>query len=572
VWRPFAAAPPPAGDGSVATGTAAGGRATPGDAHDPDGDRLVGYVLPRGEEAPAIDELRRALAGKLPDYMVPADFVVLERLPMLPSGKLDRRALPAPPPRRGTQAGEAGHVAPRTPLEEMLAGLWSEVLGVERIGVRDSFFALGGHSLLAVRLMARIRERCGRELPLATLFRAATVERLAALLLAGSAPPTRMAVVELTAPVNGFQARPFFCVHPAGGNVLCYAELARALGPDQPFYGLQLPDLEVLGPTPTVEAMAAHYVAAIAAVSPVGPYALGGWSLGGAIAYEMACQLRAAGREVDLLALIDPSPLPRGALPFPAAVVGPPAAVALSTAARHPRRSRQARQGRQVRQVPPQADESDEAWLLVQFAADLLAISASGAGGAAGACGAAGATETGGAVGIAETGRAVGTAEVGGAAGTAEAAAASALAELRRLDPELRLPRLVAAAQAAGRLPPELGMDDVQRLFALFRATRRALDRYRPAPYPGRLTLLLASRRQAGTDPAAGWAALAGDGAEIERLPGDHYASVRPPAVALLAQALRGRLAGLARPAEHEVALVDAGPAGGGRRHGELAW
>jgi amino acid adenylation domain-containing protein len=513
VWRPLAVAP--------AAGVTAG---SPGD---PGQDRLVGYIVPAGGPAPALDDLRRALAAKLPDYMVPADFVVLETLPILPSGKLDRRALPAPSPRRGPGSGEAGYVAPRSPLEEMLAGLWSEVLGVERVGVRDSFFALGGHSLLAVRLMARIRERCGRELPLATLFRAATIERLAALLLAGTAPATRMAVVELTPPVNGFRAQPFFCVHPAGGNVLCYAELARALGPDQPFYGLQLPDLEVLGPSPTVEALAAHYVAALAAVVPSGPYSLGGWSLGGAIAYEMARQLRAAGHEIDLLALIDPSPLP---LRAPAST--PPPALPVSPASRRPRRSRPAARRRQG--APP-PDETGEPLLAAQFAYDLLAMFAGGPGGGSWAGG--------------------GGEAAAGAGWAAGNGARGALASLRRLDPELRLSRLVAAAQAAGWLPPELGADDVDRLFALFRTTRRALDRYRPAPYPGRLTLVLASRREAQTDAAA-WAALAGGGAEIELLPGDHYAIVKPPVVALLARALRGRLAALERPAEEGSALL----------------
>src|SRR5262249_24751964 len=158
-------------------------------------------------------------------------------------------ALPAPPaipPGDAEQAGDAGEqqgggrLAPRTRVEELLAGLWAEVLGVDRVGVRDDFFSLGGHSLLAVRLMARIRERFGRELPLAHLFRAGTVERLAVLLEAGSMSAVRSPLVELTpGPVPALapaalRRRPFFCVHPAGGNVLCYAELARALGPDQP--------------------------------------------------------------------------------------------------------------------------------------------------------------------------------------------------------------------------------------------------------------------------------------------------------------------------------------------------
>ncbi len=125
----------------------------------------------------------------------------------------------------------------------------------------------------------------------------------------------------------------------------------------------------------------------------------------------------------------------------------------------------------------------------------------------------------------------------------------------RRLDLTLPLPRLVEAAQAAGLLPPELGPVEVARLFDLFRTTRQALDRYRPAPYPGHLTLLLASRRPAATaavDPAATWAAMASGGSELELLPGDHYSIVRSPAVAALAAALRRRLAaanGRPRPA-----------------------
>jgi amino acid adenylation domain-containing protein len=481
----LAAQPAVAAAAVVVRAARADGAARAGDGWGGPEGRLTAYLVPRGEPRPAIEDLRRALAAKLPDSMVPADWAFLERLPLTASGKLDLAALPDPAAGPEGASGGDGRIAPRTPLEALLASLWVEVLGVERVGVCDSFFALGGHSLLAVRLMARIRERCGRELPLATLFRAATVERLAALLVAGSTPAGRRVLVELTPPPAGSPAVPLFFVHPAGGNVLCYAELARALGADQPLDALQLPDPETLGPAPTIEALAARYVTAVRAAAPAGPYALGGWSLGGAIAYEMARQLHAAGEAVDLLALVDPSP---------------------------PRR--------------PGQESAGEGSLRVQFARDLVAL----AGG--------------------------------------DAAAAGDLQ--RRLGPEPSLAQMVAEAQAAGLLPCELGIAEAARLFALFRASRQALDRYRPAPYPGRVTLLLARGRPrpaiaaiaangataatganganggAASDPAAAWGALARGGVEIETLPGDHYSIVRAPAVEALAAALRRRLAAAA--------------------------
>ena len=441
--------------------------------------RLAAYVVARGEPPPAIEDLRGALAARLPAVMVPADWAFLARLPLTASGKLDVAALPEPAAGGGEAPGGAARIAPRTPLEALLAGLWAEVLGIERerVGVGDDFFALGGHSLLAVRLMARIRERWGRDLPLATLFRAGTVERLAALLLTGSAPAARRVLVELTPAAAGSPAIPLFFVHPAGGNILCYAELARALGPEQPLYGLQLPDPETLGPAPTVEGLAASYVAAVRETAPGGPYALGGWSLGGAIAVEMARQLDAAGEAVALLALVDPT-APRSES---AGLVRPAG--------------------------------GSEGALRVRFVRDLVAL-------------------------------------IGGGV-----AAAGELAS--RLGPELPLAQMLAEAQVAGVLPPELGTGEVMRLFTMFRASLQAHDRFRPVPYRGRVNLLLArDRHQAAAPGTAGgnaisesaaiWAALASGGAEIETLPGDHYSILRPPAVRELAGALRRRLAAAA--------------------------
>ncbi|HEX2095478.1 MAG TPA: amino acid adenylation domain-containing protein, partial [Longimicrobiaceae bacterium] len=144
---------------------------TPGDR------RLVAYVAaPGGGTAPTAEELREYLAASLPEHMIPSAFVKLEALPLTPSGKIDRRALPAPDPSAGLLEAYA---APRTPTEEILAGIWTEVLHLDRVGVRANFFALGGHSLLATRVISRVRDAFGAEVPLRALFEAPTVEGLA---------------------------------------------------------------------------------------------------------------------------------------------------------------------------------------------------------------------------------------------------------------------------------------------------------------------------------------------------------------------------------------------------------
>jgi len=139
--------------------------------------RLVAYVVPNGEPAPATSELRAFLKQRLPEYMLPSAFVLLDDLPLSPNGKVDRRALPQPDPMRPKL--ENRFVAPRTPIEESLVGIWSEVLGLERVGIHDNFFELGGHSLLATRVVARVRSVFQAELPLRSLFESPTVAGLA---------------------------------------------------------------------------------------------------------------------------------------------------------------------------------------------------------------------------------------------------------------------------------------------------------------------------------------------------------------------------------------------------------
>jgi amino acid adenylation domain-containing protein len=249
-------------------------------------------------------DLRAFLAQRLPEYMIPAAFVELPALPLTPNGKLDRKALPAP---GAEQPEQRPVIAPRDADELRLLQIWESLLETRPISVTDDFFALGGHSLLAVRLIAQIQQQFGQALPLATLFKGASIEQLAVQLRqphgAAWSP-----LVELHPGPNSAQA-PLFFVHPLGGNVFGYLDLARGCGLERPFFGLQAAGLYGdQQPLRRIEAMASYYLAAVRAEQPHGPYFLGGWSMGGVIAFEMAQQLIRQGEQVALLALLDSTP------------------------------------------------------------------------------------------------------------------------------------------------------------------------------------------------------------------------------------------------------------------------
>jgi thioesterase domain-containing protein/acyl carrier protein len=264
---------------------------------------LVAYVVPRSGSPIDPSALRSFLEAKLPSFMIPEAFVVIDSLPLTPNGKLDRRALPSP---GRLHPAIRDHQSPRSATEQTLVELWQEVLSIDQVGIQENFFELGGHSLLAVRLFALIEPRFGKRLPLSALFQSPTVEQLAAALEKDSSPSWSSLV-----PIQPRGTRPpFFCVHAVGGNVLEYYDLARCLGADQPFYGLQSLGLDQRhAPQTRIEDMAAHYVEEIRRFQPAGPYFIGGRSLGGIIAYEMARQLKAAGQQVGLLALLDSYPV-----------------------------------------------------------------------------------------------------------------------------------------------------------------------------------------------------------------------------------------------------------------------
>ena len=244
--------------------------------------------------------LRSYLAERLPEYMIPGAFVFLDRFPLTPNGKLDRSALPAPGP--ASPLSEF-HAAPRSSVEEWMAHTWKELLGVECVGIHDNFFHLGGHSLLAVKLMERIRKQYQLDLPLAILFQAGTIASISKMIHENYQLGPWSPVV----PIQPQGSKPpLFCVHPAGGNVLGFADFSRHLGRDYPVYGLQARGvIEGQEPHTCLRAMASSYIEAICEVQPQGPYYLGGVSFGGIVAYEMALQLQTAGQQVAMLFIGD---------------------------------------------------------------------------------------------------------------------------------------------------------------------------------------------------------------------------------------------------------------------------
>jgi len=265
------------------------------------GQRLVAYVAYDHEPPPTNEEMRDFLKQKLPDYMVPSAFALMPNFPLTHNGKINRRALAEMTP--GTLSSERTFVAPRDTVELRLISIWEEVFRIHPIGVEDNFFELGGHSILAVKLMARIHKEFGEPLPLSILSEGGTIAHLANVLR--TQPEVNM--VTTIVPIQPKGTRPpLFFVHPLGGHVLRFYDLARKLGQDQPFFGIQGKDLTDLGEdNSSMEEIARGYVEAMREVQPTGPYYLGGFSFGSFVAFEMAQQLISCGEEVAFLTLLD---------------------------------------------------------------------------------------------------------------------------------------------------------------------------------------------------------------------------------------------------------------------------
>ncbi|MFV9632066.1 non-ribosomal peptide synthase/polyketide synthase [Mycobacterium neumannii] len=271
--------------------------------------RLVAYVTESAMGTVDTTEVRRALSERLPTYMIPAAVVVLDVLPLTVNGKLDRRALPAP------EYTETDHYrAPATPTEEIIAEVYAQVLGLERVGVEDSFFDLGGDSLLAMQAIVAINSRLNTNVAVRTLFHAPSVRTLSQQ-LEGPAGAAEVVPVEVLKEGAG---APLFCLHPGGGVSWQYQALGKYL--DCPIIGIQQTLQEQEVEPHSLRDMAANYADRIQQISPTGPYNLLGWSFGGVVAHELAVELQRRGCTVGRLVLIDTQPrldsidLPDGAL------------------------------------------------------------------------------------------------------------------------------------------------------------------------------------------------------------------------------------------------------------------
>lgn len=248
-----------------------------------------------------IPELREHIKSKLPEYMIPSSFVMLESFPLTPSGKINRNALPVPDQK--THSNESNYVEPNDELEFKLVNIWEKILNVHPIGIKDNFFELGGHSLMAVKLFSQIEKDFEKQLPLATLYQAQTIEALARVLRDKGWKPLWSSLVPIQ---TGGSKHPLFIVHGGGGNVLFCKDLVDYLPEDQPIYGLQSAGLDrSTPPLTTVEEMAEHYVKEVLTIQKDGPYYLAGNCFGGLITFEMARRLHSMGKKVDLLILIE---------------------------------------------------------------------------------------------------------------------------------------------------------------------------------------------------------------------------------------------------------------------------
>ncbi len=267
--------------------------------------RLIAYLAHSQLEQSNIDALRLFLKEQLPDYMVPSAFVFLDELPLTPSGKLDRKALPAPDQTRSDF--EQAYVAASSSIEEVLVTIWREVLNIDRIGVHDNFFELGGHSLLILVLCTKIEAKIGKSIPMSWVFQFPTISQLAVILKQDILVKDQKSDPIITAFQINSTLPPLFWGMSLGRDV---STKITNLNSNKSLFLLHHQSLDGNAAKHiSIPDMASYYLQSILQINPDGPYYLGGFSIGGLIMYEIACQLCRQGKKVALLFLLDPSSL-----------------------------------------------------------------------------------------------------------------------------------------------------------------------------------------------------------------------------------------------------------------------
>ncbi len=264
-------------------------------------DALIATVITSNTDYQNVNQVNNwkdLLKAQLPAHMMPQQFILVKEFPKTLSGKIDRKALLQFLPNKTVNHT---FTEPSTPSEKIIAAIWQDCLGIDKIDVMSDFFELGGHSVVGVQVMARIEKETGNRLPLVALLKHPTVKQLAAYM------DKEFIIWDSLVPLKPEGTKPpLYLVHGANHNVLNFNELAHKLDKDQPVYGLQSRGLNgVTEPHDSIHQMAADYISEIVASNPTGPYSLGGFSYGGIVAYEMARQLIAQGKEVRIMAQFD---------------------------------------------------------------------------------------------------------------------------------------------------------------------------------------------------------------------------------------------------------------------------
>lgn len=263
--------------------------------------QLVAYVVLNKNAQSSSAQLASFLKMSLPDFMIPAHFIFLDKFPLTSNGKIDRKALLSP--EGSSVSSSVKYEEPANPLEEMLANIWCQVLGLEKVGRKDDFFELGGHSIIGVRICNEIEKQLGVNIQLSAIFRAPNIEELSKLINKEESSRPWSCLVPLKSSGN---KRPLFCIHMHNGNVHRWRVLVKHMADDQPVYAIQPRGLDdSQKPHTTIEEMAAYYIEVMKEVQPSGPYNLIGLCFSGMVVFEMAALLQQQGEKVEFLAMVN---------------------------------------------------------------------------------------------------------------------------------------------------------------------------------------------------------------------------------------------------------------------------